>query len=197
MRRHTRILARLGLAAALLGACAGDERTTVSAQSSGTAAANVGGGETPMPRPAAVDLAWLDRVVEMLQTSTTTRDTLAAFFGVTPADASPDGWSVTGRYGLARVRIYDLAHVAIDIAVEAVFRDGSRPRLAELEARLGRSRTMQRRPDDFSSGRQVAFYPQSGRSRAFVRVFAELAKDDSTVTTLQMDRAILTAAPGG
>jgi len=190
MRRVIHRSAPLALAAALLGACAGDDKAAVSAQSAGTSAARSGGEGTPMSRPAAVDLAWLDQVVELFQTSTTRREALASFFGINLADVPSDGWSAVRRHGLVRVRIYDLPHAGIDIAVELVFADGSRPRLADLEARLGGSRSLPRAPDDFSSGDRVAFYPQSGRSPAWVRVFAELERNGSTVTRLQIDRSI-------
>jgi hypothetical protein len=146
-----------------------------------------------MPRPATTDLAWLDRVVAMLHTSTTRKEDLAAFFGIDPAGVASDGWSTVNRYGLVRVRIFDLPHIAVDIALEAEFADGSRPRPADLEARLGSSRPMPRRPDDFSGGDQVAFYPPRGSSPASVRVFAELERGTSTVARLQIDRAFPTA----
>ena len=189
--------APLVLAAALLSACAGADKAAVSAQPAGTSAARSGGEGTSMPRPAAVDLAWLDRVVEMFQTVTTREEALASFFGINLADVPSDGWSAVRRYGLARVRIYDLPHAGIDIAVELVFADGSRPRLADLEARLGNSRSLPRAPDDFSSGDRVAFYPQSGGSPAWVRVFAELERNGSSVRGLQIDRSIPSAVPSG
>jgi hypothetical protein len=187
--------APLVLAAALLSACAGADKAAVSAQSAGTSAARPGGEGTSMSRPAAVDLAWLDRVVEMFHARTTRKEALAALFGVDLADASSDGWSTVRRHGLVRVRIYDLPHAAIDIAVDVVFADGSRPRLADLEARLGNSRSLPRAPDDFSSGDRVAFYPQSGGSPAWVRVFAELERNGSSVRGLQIDRSIPSAVP--
>jgi len=131
----------------------------------------------------------------MFHTRATRKEALAVFFGVDSADVPSDGWSAVRRHGLVRVRIYDLPHAGIDIAVELVFADGSRPRLADLEARLGKPRSLPRAPDDFSSGDRVAFYPQSGGSPAFVRVFAELERNGSRVAVLQIDRALPSAVP--
>jgi len=194
MRIGMRGSALLVLAAALPGACAGDDKPTVSARSASASVAASGGEGTAMRRPALTDLAWLDRLVAMLHTRTTRKEDLAVFFGIDPAGVASDGWSTVTRYGLVRVRIFDLPHIAVDVALEAEFADGSRPRLADLEARLGSPRPMPRRPDDFSGGDQVAFYPPSGSSPAFVRVFAELERGTSTVARLHIDRA-LPAAP--
>ena len=194
MTRGMRGSALLVLAAALPGASAGDAKPTVSARSASTAVAASGGEGTAMPRPATTDLAWLDRVVAMLHTRTTRKEDLAAFFGIDPAGVASDGWSAVNRYGLVRVRVFDLPHIAVDVALEAEFADGSRPRLADLEARLGSPRPMPRRPDDFSGGDQVAFSPPGGSSPVSVRVFAELERGTSTVARLHIDRAF-PAAP--
>ncbi|MEN6318411.1 MAG: hypothetical protein ABFD82_06605 [Syntrophaceae bacterium] len=143
-----------------------------------------------MPLPTAINLDWLDQVVVMLQTNTTRKEDLASFFGINLAKKPSDGWSAVSKYGLVKVKIYDLPHIAIDIAVDVVFEDGLRPRLAELERRLGKSHLVPRAPDDFSSGNRVAFYPQSGKSPVFVRVFAEMEKNKSTLIKLQIDRTI-------
>jgi hypothetical protein len=174
MRRKIYRLVLLFLAAAMLSTCAGDDKPTVSAQSASTATTKSGGEGTSMPRPKTMNLSWLDQVIVMLQTNTARKETLAAFFGINLTNASSDGWSAISKYGLVKVRIYDLPHVTIDIALDVVFEDGSRPRLGDLEARLGNSHLVPRAPDDFSSGDRVAFYPQNGESPAFVRVFSEL-----------------------
>lgn len=147
-----------------------------------------------MSQPAAIHLAWLDKVVAMLHTKTTRKETTAAFFEVNLAKASSEGWIAASKFGLAKVRIYDLLHVAIDIAVDLVFEDGSRPRLGEFEARLGNSHFMPRAPDDFSIGAKVAFFLQGENSPAFVRIFAELDKDESKVVKLQVDRSLIKVA---
>lgn len=184
MRRTTYVLVLLALAATPLGACAREGEPEASARAARGEGAS-------MSEPVATDLAWLDRVVALLHDRATTEATLAGFFGVDRAAAS-DGWTTASRYGLAGVRILDLSHVAIDVAVEVVFAEGSRPRLADVEARLGRGRAMPRRPDDLAGGSQVAFYPERRGSAAQVRVFATLAPGGSGVTNLQLDRSFAT-----
>jgi len=183
MSRARCALAVLALAAALVGACARDGKP--------------GGEAAAVSRSAVSDLGWVDRLVEMLRHRATTRESLAVFFGLDSAAAASDGWNAVSRYGLASVRIYDLPHVEIDVAVEAIFAADSRPHLAELEARFGTGRALPRRPDDLSSGGQVAFHPENGSSPAYVRVFAELERDGSRVTQLQLDRSLLGAEPAG
>lgn len=192
MRHQIYRLGLLVFSAALLSACAGNDQPTVSVQSTSTSITKVGGEETSMPLPTVINLDWLDQVVVMLQKNTTRKEDLASFFGINLANAPSDRCSTIYKYGLVKVKIYDLQHVAIDIAVDVVFEDGSRPHLAELERRLGNSHLVPRAPDDFSSGNRAALYPQSGKSPVFVRVFAELEKDKSTVIKLQIDRTIPT-----
>ena len=124
------------------------------------------------PEPAS-DTRWVVEVVGMMSDGRTNRDEVRRFLG---------------RQSVGVVTVSELPHVDIDIRVEVQLDPPST--LGELERDLGTARQMPRRPDDFHSGSRFAFQDLAPSSDYWIRVFAEVGRDDaSKVTKIDIDRS--------
>jgi hypothetical protein len=87
---------------------------------------------------------------------------------------------------LDSVKVYPLAHIRIEVAMDISFAKDGRPSRGTMQSATGPLQAMPRAPDDFSSGPKLAYYEKGAYGT--VRVFVELDKaNDTQVAAVHVD----------
>jgi hypothetical protein len=134
-----------------------------------------------MQQENARDLGWLKILVSALNTGNVTLEQAIAYLG---EDAGIDPLNPTHHLvtpwskHIKSARVYPLGHIAIPVAIDIEFAQGSTPQLASLQALFGDFKRAPRNPGDFYSGDKFVHFHRPGMSPMRVRIFAELSSSN-------------------
>lgn len=135
------------------------------------------------------DLAWLAELVRVAADEPISRAQVVDYLGQpTGVDSFNPSRQLVRAHSpfLAKVTIYPLPHIRIDLAVDLEFAEGSRPGRSAMASALGPLAPMARAPDDFHSGQKLSLYRRGKHGTA--RVFVELdPKNDTQVRSVHVD----------